>query len=89
MSIRGWQISSGGSLQMKLIQLSNARIVRNMDIDKGTARMRQRRKTVFFVVKILMTPFHAMQRHALSAIRWDMWHSNVQREILSNVECVD
>ncbi len=88
-SMRDWLTSSGGSSLMKSIPLSSARIVRSMGIGRGTAHMRQRRLTAFYVVKILMTPFHAMQKHALSAIRWAMWHSNVLREILSNVECVD
>ena len=74
---------------MKLIQLSNVRIVRNMGIDRGIALMRLRRLTVFYVVKILMTRFLVMQRLALSAIRWGMWSNNVLREILLNVECVD
>ena len=87
--MRDWQTSSGGSSLMKLIPRSNARIVRNMGIDRGIALMRLRRLTVFYVVKILMTRFLVMQRLALSAIRWGMWSNNVLREILSNVECVD
>ena len=87
--MRDWQTSSGGSLLMKLIPRSNARIVRNMGIDRGIALMRLRRLTVFYVAKILMTRFLVMQRLALSAIRWGMWSNNVLREILSNVECVD
>jgi hypothetical protein len=88
-SMRDSQISSGGSLLMRLIQLSSARIVRNTGIGRGTARMRLRELTVFYVVKIVMTLFHVMQRHALNVIRWVMWLNNAVREILSNVECVD
>jgi hypothetical protein len=88
-SMRDSQISSGGSLLMRLIRLSSARIVRNTGIDRGTARMRLRELTVFYAVKIVMTLFHVMQRHALNVIRWVMWHNNAVREILSNVECAD
>ncbi len=88
-SMRDWLTSSGGSSLMKSILLSSARIVRSMGIGRETARMRQRRLTAFYVVKILMTRFSVMQKHALSVIRLGMLHSNVLREILSNVECVD
>jgi hypothetical protein len=88
-SMRDSQINSGGSLLMRLIRLSSARIARNTDIGRGTARMRLRELTVFYVVKILMTHFRVMLRHALNVIRWVMWHNNAVREILSNVECAD
>ena len=67
--MRDLRIRSGGSSQMKLIRLSNAKIVRNMDIDRETVHMRPRRKTVFYVEKILTTHFRAMKRHVLSVTR--------------------
>jgi hypothetical protein len=68
-SMRDLLTSNGGSSLMKSIRRSSARIVRSMGIGRETARMRQRRLTAFYVAKILMTPFHVMQKHALSAIR--------------------